>query len=97
MTFAVTKRGIACWISDFFLLFSCPRSTAMRAALGIHASISKAQSFHGPPSDQVFCNNLFRIFRLNVAVPHSLRVNHNGGSVLTLVQASGFVDAYFSA
>lgn len=94
---AAVKHNTASDLSILRLLIS-PRaqSTAMRTALGIHASISQAQSFHRPPSDQVFCNNFFRIFRLNVAVPHSLRVNHNGGSVLTLIQASRLVDAHLS-
>ena len=69
----------------------------MWAALGIYARVGQPQTFHGPSTDQVFRYNFFGILGPHVAVPHSFGVNHHGGSVLALVQASGLVDAHLSA
>ena len=69
----------------------------MRTVFRIHAAVGQAQPLHGPSAYQVFRYNFFGILGLDVAVPYGFRVNHHGGSVFALVQAPGFVDAYFSA
>jgi hypothetical protein len=69
----------------------------MRAAFRVHAPIGEAQPFHRPPANQVLGDNLFRILRLHVAVPHGVWVNHHSGTVLALVKAAGLVDPHLSA
>jgi hypothetical protein len=67
------------------------------AALGVNATLCQAQALDGPVAHQVLPHNFRGVRRLDVSVPHGLRVNHDGGAVLTLVQAEGFVDAHRGA
>jgi hypothetical protein len=67
---------------------------AMGAAFGIDAAIGEAQAFDGLSADQVLLHDLSRIRRLHMAVPNRLRVNHNGGPMLALVETAGFIDAH---
>jgi hypothetical protein len=69
------------------------RLSAVGAGLGIDAGISDAEALDGPPVHQVLLNNFGRVFRLDPAVPHGLRVDHDGGTVLALVKAQGLVHA----
>ncbi len=46
--------------------------------------------------NQVLGNDGFGIFRANVAIPDSLRIDDHHGAVLALVKAAGFVDAHTS-
>lgn len=72
-------------------------SRPVRAALGVDALIVQPQSLDRFAANQVFRDDRFGILRLYTAIPNCLRVNHNCGPVLALVQAAGFVDAHPAA
>lgn len=65
--------------------------------LRIDAGIGEPQPLHRPSRNQMLSYDFRRVFRLHMAVPDSLGVHHNGGSVLALIQAPGFVDAHLAA
>jgi hypothetical protein len=65
----------------------------MRAAGGVDAALGQPQPLDGTSAGQVLADDLLHIFRLNMAVPHGLRINDNGWPVLALVETAGFVSA----
>ena len=69
----------------------------MRAGLCVDALIGQAQPFDWPPGDQVFGDNLRRVFRLYVPIPNRLGVNDDRRAVFALIQTAGFVDAHLVA
>jgi len=60
----------------------------MRAALRIQAFLGYAQPLNRPPSNQMLFDDLRRILRPHVAIPHGFRINHDGRPVLALIQAA---------
>lgn len=68
----------------------------MRAVLRIQAFICDAQPFYRLAPDQMFPHNLVRVFRLDVAIPNRLGINHHRGPMLALVQTAGFVNPHAS-
>jgi hypothetical protein len=66
----------------------------MRTTFCVEAFFCHAQSFHRTPTHKVFVHNGCGIIRRDVPVPNRLRIDHHHGTVLTLIQASGLVDAY---
>jgi hypothetical protein len=69
----------------------------MRTTFCVQAFIGQSQPFHRPPTHQVLCHNLFRIFRLHMPVPDRVGIHHHRGPMLALVQAAGLVDAHLGA
>jgi hypothetical protein len=65
----------------------------MFASGGVDALISDPQAFDGTVFDDMRLNDLLDIRQRNAAVPDRLRVHNHGRTVLTLIQASGFVGA----
>ena len=65
----------------------------MRAAFVVQAVLGHAQALDGPAGDEVLGNNGLRIFRVNIAVPDRIGVDHNHWTVLALIEASGLIDA----
>jgi hypothetical protein len=65
----------------------------MRAGLGVEAFIGQAKALDGPSGDEVFVDNIGSVFGTDVAVPHALRVDGDGGAVLALIEAARLVDA----
>ena len=63
-------------------------SAAMRAGFCIQAFVGDAQAFNRAPADEMLLHNRFRVFRAHVAVPDSLRVDDDGGTMLALIQAA---------
>lgn len=64
----------------------------MRAGLGIDTLIGQPQPLHRPAIHQVFLHNFRGIFGLHVSVPDRLWIDDDGGPMLALVEAAGFVD-----
>ncbi len=60
---------------------------------GVHARIGQTQPFDRLPFHQVLLDDFVYVFRSDEAVPDRIRIDHHGGPVLALVQASSFVDA----
>jgi hypothetical protein len=69
----------------------------MGAGFSVDAPVRQAQAFDGPAMNQVLLDDLGGIFRLHMAVPDRIRVDHNRGAVLALIKAAGFVDAHLGA
>jgi hypothetical protein len=69
----------------------------MRARLGIDALIGDAQSFYGTPVNQVFLDDLGRVFRLHAAIPDRVRINYHRRSVFALIETARFVDPHCGA
>ena len=67
---------------------------AMRAAFAVNTRGSKPQPFNRPSRDEVLGHNLLHVARMNVAVPDSLRVDHDHGTVFALVQTARFIGAH---
>jgi hypothetical protein len=63
------------------------------AGLGVDAGVGAAEALDGAAVDQVLFHDLGRIFRLDAAIPDSLRVDDDRGAVLALIEAERFVDA----
>lgn len=64
----------------------------VRTGLRIDALVREQQTLYRSAVDQVFLHNLRCIFRLHMPVPDRLGINHDGGSVLALVEAAGLVN-----
>lgn len=69
----------------------------MRTAFAVEASVGYAETLDGPAGDKMFGYDLRRVAGLDIAVPDGLRINHDHGAVLALIQAAGFVDADLAA
>ena len=41
-------------------------------------------------------DDLIDIFLINIGIPGSLRINHHDGTLFAAIEASGFVDSYFT-
>jgi len=65
----------------------------MRAAFVIQAFLGHAQALDGPAGDEMFGNNGLCVFRLDIAVPDRIGVDHNHRAVLALIEASGLINA----
>jgi hypothetical protein len=61
--------------------------------LSVQTGSWEAQALDGAAMDEVLGNNFIYIFELHKAIPDSLGIDHNGRSMLALIQASGFVGA----
>lgn len=70
------------------------RSTAMRTGFGVEAIFVEAQALDGTTADEVFGDDGFGIFRMDVAVPDGVRVDDDRGTVLALIETTGLVDAH---
>jgi hypothetical protein len=68
----------------------------MGAALGVDALVSESQALDRLSPNEVFADDLFGVFGLDVAVPHCLRVDDHDRAMFTLIEAAGFVDADFA-
>jgi hypothetical protein len=69
-------------------------SALVGAFLVIQAFVGYAEALDGMAGDKVLRDNGFGVLGLDIPVPHGFRVDHDHGSVLALVQASGLVDAH---
>jgi len=65
----------------------------MGAGLGVEAFVGEAEAFHRAAADEVLVDDFGCVFRADMAVPDSLRVDDDGGAVFALIEAAGFVDA----
>jgi hypothetical protein len=65
----------------------------MRACFGIHARVGEAEAFHWTAIDQVLLHDLCGIFGLHVAIPDSLGIDDDRGTVFALVEAERLIDA----
>jgi len=61
--------------------------------LGIEADIGQAKAFDGTTVQEVFVDDLLDVLEVDEAVPDGLRIDHDYGSVLALVEATGLVGA----
>jgi hypothetical protein len=50
------------------------------------------QTFDAPAETDVLCQDFFNIFRGSIRVPNPFRIDHERGSVLAHVEATGAVD-----
>jgi hypothetical protein len=66
----------------------------MRAGLGVDAGVGQSEPLDGAAGNQMLANDFGGVFGLNVAVPDGFRIDHDGGTMLALVEAAGLVDAY---
>ena len=66
----------------------------MRAALRVQTCIGNAETFDGTAADEVLADDLPGVFHMHAAVPDSFGIDHDGGTVLALIEAAGLVDAY---
>ena len=65
----------------------------MLACWSIDAVISQPQSLYRNAPGDVRFDDLSYVLRANAAIPDLVRINHDVRSVLTLIQAAGFVGA----
>ena len=61
--------------------------------LGIEAGIGQAKAFDGTTVQEVFVDDLPDVPEMDEAVPDGLGIDHDYGSVLALVEATGLVGA----
>jgi hypothetical protein len=64
------------------------------ATFGIETPIGDTQPLDGPAAHEVFFDDGCRICGPHIPIPNGIRINNNGRSVLTLIQATRFVDAH---
>jgi hypothetical protein len=64
------------------------------ATFGIETLIGDTQPLDGPAAHEMFFHDGCRICGPHIAVPNGIGINDNGGSMLTLIQATGFVNAH---
>lgn len=65
----------------------------MRAGLAVDAFIGDAQTLDGTAMDQMLLHDLRGIFGLHIAVPDRIGVDHDGRTVLALVETERLIDA----
>jgi hypothetical protein len=63
------------------------------ARAGVDATLRQAQALDGAVAGNVGLNDLGDVGELYVSVPDALGIDHDGRTVLALVEASGFVSA----
>ncbi len=66
---------------------------AVRAVVGVEAGVGEAEALDGTAVEDVFGDDLVYVFDVDEAVPDGLGVDDDGGAVLALVEAAGFVGA----
>jgi len=66
----------------------------MRAGFCVKAFVGDAQVLNRAPADEMFPHNRLGVFGAHVAVPDSLRVDDDCGTMFALVQAARFVDSH---
>jgi len=69
------------------------RSAAVGAGFGVQAGVGDAETLDGAAGDEMFSDDFVGVFGFNSAIPDGVGVDDNSGAVLTLVKATGFVDA----
>ena len=65
----------------------------MGAGLGVEAGVGDAEAFDGAAGDEVRGDDFIGVLGFDAAIPDGIGVDDDGGTVLTLVEAAGFVDA----
>jgi len=65
----------------------------MRASGRIQAVFGQDEAFDRLSAYQMLVDNLLDVPGLDKAIPDGLGIDHDGGSVLALFEATGFVDA----
>ncbi len=68
-------------------------SAAVGAGFGVEAGIGDTEALDGAAGDEVLRDDLIGVFGFDAAIPDGVGVDDDGGAVLTLVEASGLVDA----
>jgi hypothetical protein len=68
----------------------------VRAGLGVDALVGETEALDGAAGDEMLFDDGGGIFGLDVAIPDRLGVDDDGGTVLALIEAEGFVDAHAS-
>jgi hypothetical protein len=63
----------------------------MRAPVAVDAGFRQAQPFDWPPLEKMLLDNLLRITRMNLPVPHRIRVDDDNRAMLALIQTAGLV------
>ena len=66
---------------------------AVLVRAGVDATLRQAQALDGTVARNVGLNDLGDVGELYVSVPDALGIDHDGRTVLALVEASGFVSA----
>jgi hypothetical protein len=64
----------------------------MGAGLGVEAFVGEAEALDWSAADEVLIDDFGGVFGADVAVPHGLRVDDDGGAMLALVEAACLVD-----
>jgi len=67
---------------------------AMRTRFGVNAVLAQAEALDGTTGDEMLGDDGLSVFRVDVAVPDGIRVDHHGGPVLALIETAGLVDAH---
>ena len=65
----------------------------MGAGFGIDALVGETEPLDRTTVDKVLLDDLRGILRLHVAIPDRFGVHDDGGAVLALIEAAGFVNA----
>ena len=68
-------------------------SGAVLARRGVDATLGQAQAIDGTVTRNVGLNDLGDVGKLYVSVPDALGIDHDGRTVLALIEASGFISA----
>ncbi len=66
----------------------------MWAALGVQARVGDPQPLDRPPANQMLVDNFRCVFRSHMAIPHRIGIDHDGRTVLALIEAARLVDAH---
>ena len=65
----------------------------MRTLSGIEASVGNDEALDGATGYEVFADDLGHVGDGDIAVPDGLGIHDHGGTVLALIEASGFIGA----
>ena len=63
----------------------------MGAALGVEAGIGQPKPLYGAAVEEVPGDDLLDVLDVDKAIPDGLRIDHDDGAVLALVEAGGLV------
>jgi hypothetical protein len=64
----------------------------VRAVVGVDAGVGKAEALDGAAVEEVLLNDFFGVVGIGETVPDGFGVDDEDGTVLALIEATGFVD-----
>jgi hypothetical protein len=77
-------------------MFDSDSRFAVLACFGVQTRIRQEEPLDGMSADDVFVNDPVDIALGHVPVPHGLWIDHDGRTMLALIEATGLIGADFT-